>query len=53
MRRRDFIKVAGSAIAWPIAARAKQPAKIARVRDRDGQQLAYVYFDRSRGDERR
>ena len=26
MRRRDFIKVAGSAIAWPFAAHAQQPA---------------------------
>ena len=42
MRRRDFIKVIGSTVAWPLAARAQQPEGMRRI----GVLMGYAESDR-------
>jgi hypothetical protein len=47
MRRRDLIKVIGSTVAWPLAARAQQPNRIAQIGYLSQESAA---FDRRHGD---
>jgi putative ABC transport system substrate-binding protein len=42
MRRRDFIKVIGSTVGWPLAAHAQQPERMRRI----GVLMAYAEGDR-------
>jgi putative ABC transport system substrate-binding protein len=42
MQRRDFIKVIGGTVAWPLAARAQQPGDMRRI----GMLMAYAETDR-------
>jgi len=47
MRRREFVALLGGAVVWPVAARAQQPEKIARIGWLTGQQAASLtpYID--------